>query len=105
MLFRSGSIEMARLLVKACEDVHRAMMALPKLSQNSKTLLDFCIEINRLENEADAIYRREIANLFKAGNDPLLVLKWRDILDNMEEATDRCEDVANIVEGIVLEYA
>ena len=102
---RPGSIDMARLLLKACEDVHRAMMALPKLSQNRKTLLDICIEINRLENEADAIYRREIANLFKAGNDPLLVLKWRDILDNMEEATDRCEDVANIVEGIVLEYA
>jgi uncharacterized protein Yka (UPF0111/DUF47 family) len=43
--------------------------------------------------------------LFKSGNDPLLVLKWRDILDSMEEAADRCEDVADIVEGIVLEYA
>jgi uncharacterized protein len=102
---RPGSIDMARLLVKACEDVHRAMMPLAKVSQNSKVLLDICVEINRLENEADAIYRREMADLFKSGNDPLLVLKWRDILDNMEEAVDRCEDVANIVEGIVLEYA
>ena len=102
---RPGSIDMARLLLKACEDLHRAMMALPKLSDHSKELLDICIEINRLENEADGIYRREIADLFKAGNDPLMVLKWRDILDNIEEATDRCEDVANIVEGIVLEYA
>jgi len=102
---RPGSIEIARLLVKACEDVLRAMKALPKLSQNSQVLLDFCIEINRLENEVDAVYRREIASLFKSGNDPLLVLKWRDILDNMEDAADRCEDVANIVEGIVLEYA
>lgn len=102
---RPGSIEMARLLLKACEDVQRAMQALPKLSQNSKVLLNICIEINRLENETDAIYRREIADLFKAGNDPLVVLKWRDILDNIEDAADRCEDVANIVEGIVLEYA
>jgi predicted phosphate transport protein (TIGR00153 family) len=102
---RPGSIEMARLLVKACEDVHRAMMALPKLSRNSKARLDICVEINRLENETDAIYRREIADLFRSGNDPLLVLKWRDILDNLEEAADRCEDVANIIEGIVLEYA
>jgi predicted phosphate transport protein (TIGR00153 family) len=102
---RPGSIEIARLLLKACEDVLRAMQALPKLSQNGKVLLDVCIEINRLENEVDAIYRREIADLFKVGNDPLLVLKWRDILDNMENAADRCEDVANIVEGIVLEYA
>jgi predicted phosphate transport protein (TIGR00153 family) len=102
---RPGSIEMARLLVKACEDMHRAMMALPKLSRNSKALLDICVEINRLENETDAIYRREIADLFRSGNDPLFVLKWRDILDNLEEAADRCEDVANIIEGIVLEYA
>jgi uncharacterized protein len=102
---RPGSIDMARLLLKASEDLHRAMLFLPKLSENSKELLDICIEINRLENEADGIYRREIADLFKAGNDPLMVLKWRDILDNIEEATDRCEDVANIVEGIVLEYA
>jgi predicted phosphate transport protein (TIGR00153 family) len=102
---RPGSIDMARLLLKTCEHVHRAMLALPNLSRNSKQLLDICIEINRLENETDAIYRREMAALFKAGNDPLLVLKWRDILDNIEEATDRCEDVANIVEGIVLEYA
>jgi uncharacterized protein len=102
---RPGSIDMARLLVKACEDVHRAMMALPKLSRNSKALLDICVEINRLENETDAVYRREIADLFRSGNDPLLVLKWRDILDNLEEAADRCEDVANIIEGIVLEYA
>jgi predicted phosphate transport protein (TIGR00153 family) len=102
---RPGSIEMARLLLKTCERVHRAMMALPTLSRNTKELLDICIEINRLENETDAIYRREMAALFKAGNDPLLVMKWRDILDNIEDATDRCEDVANIVEGIVLEYA
>jgi predicted phosphate transport protein (TIGR00153 family) len=102
---RPGSIDIARVIIKACENVHRAMLALPKLSRNSKALLDLCIEINRLENEADAIYRREIADLFKSGNDPLLVLKWRDILDSMEEAADRCEDVADIVEGIVLEYA
>jgi uncharacterized protein Yka (UPF0111/DUF47 family) len=46
-----------------------------------------------------------MADLFKAGNDPLQVMKWRDILDGLESATDRCEDVANILEGVVLEYA
>ena len=48
---------------------------------------------------------RRLAELFKAGNDPLKVMKWRDILDGLESATDRCEDVANILEGVVLEYA
>ena len=102
---RPPAVELARVLLKACEDMHRAMTLFPKLASKGKDLLDICVEINRLENEADAIYRRAIAELFQNGNDPIEVMKWRDIFDNIEEATDRCEDVANIVEGVVLEYA
>jgi hypothetical protein len=102
---RPPAVELARVLLKGCEDMHRAMKLLPQLASKSKELLDICVEINRLENEADAIYRRAIAELFHNGNDPIEVMKWRDIFDNIEEATDRCEDVANIVEGVVLEYA
>jgi predicted phosphate transport protein (TIGR00153 family) len=102
---KPSAIELGRVLLKACEDVQRAMLLFPKLASKGKELLDICVEINRLENEADAIYRRAIAELFKPGNDPIDVMKWRDIFDNIESATDRCEDVANIVEGVVLEYA
>lgn len=102
---RTPAIELSRVLLKSCVDVHRAMLLFPKLASKGKDLLDICVEINRLENEADAIYRRAIADLFKPGNDPMDVMKWRDIFDNIESATDRCEDVANIVEGVVLEYA
>ena len=102
---RPYAIDLARVLLKACEDMHKAMLLLPTLAAKSKELLEICVEINRLENEADAIYRRAIADLFKPGNDPIMVMKWRDIFDNLESATDRCEDVANIVEGVVLEYA
>jgi uncharacterized protein len=102
---RPSAIELGRVLLKSCQDVHRAMLLFPKLASKGKELLDICVEINRLENEADAIYRRAIAELFKPGNDPIDVMKWRDIFDNIESATDRCEDVANIVEGVVLEYA
>jgi predicted phosphate transport protein (TIGR00153 family) len=102
---RPPAIELSRVLLKSCTDVHRAMLLFPKLASKGKDLLDICVEINRLENEADAIYRRAIAELFKPGNDPMEVMKWRDIFDNIESATDRCEDVANIVEGVVLEYA
>ena len=98
-------MDLGRVLLKACEDMHKAMTLLPQLAAKSKELLEICVEINRLENEADAIYRRAIAELFHNGNDPIEVMKWRDIFDNIEEATDRCEDVANIVEGVVLEYA
>ena len=100
-----NAIELARVLQKSCEDMHRAMSLIPQLSGKGKELLEICVEINRLENEADSIYRRGIAELFQAGNDPIDVMKWRDIYDSLEGATDRCEDVANIVEGVVLEYA
>jgi predicted phosphate transport protein (TIGR00153 family) len=102
---RPPAVELVRVLVKSCEDVQRAMTLLPHVSSKSKELLEICVEINRLENEADGMYRRAIAELFKPGNDPIDVMKWRDVFDNLEGATDRCEDVANIVEGVVLEYA
>jgi predicted phosphate transport protein (TIGR00153 family) len=102
---RPAAVDLAHVLVKACEDMHKAMKLFPGLASKGKELIDIGIEINRLENEADAIYRRAIAELFHNGNDPIEVMKWRDIFDNIEEATDRCEDVANIVEGVVLEYA
>jgi len=102
---RPQAIELTRVLLKSCQDMHRAMSLFPTLASKSKELLEICVEINRLENEADAINRRAIAELFHNGNDPIMVMKWRDIFDNLESATDRCEDVANIVEGVVLEYA
>ncbi len=96
--------ELSKVLVRSCEAVAKSVALLPTLSE-ARQILDLCVEVNRLENEADHVYRRAIAALFKPGNDPLMVMKWRDILDNLETATDRCEDVANIVEGVVLEYA
>jgi predicted phosphate transport protein (TIGR00153 family) len=104
---RPPAIELARVLLNSCEHMHRAMLLFPQLAAKSKELLDIGVEINRLENEADAIYRRGIAELYRTGSgiDPVEIMKWRDLYDNIEDATDRCEDVANIVEGVVLEYA
>ncbi len=102
---REHAVELVRVLVKSCEHLHRAMTLFPQLAAKGKELLEICVELNRLENEADGIYRRAIAELFHNGTDPIEVMKWRDIFDNIEEATDRIEDVANIVEGVVLEYA
>jgi uncharacterized protein Yka (UPF0111/DUF47 family) len=66
-------------------------------------VLDSCIEVNRLENEGDAILHRAIAKLFREEQDLRLVMKWKEIYESLELAIDRCEDVANIVEGIVVE--
>jgi predicted phosphate transport protein (TIGR00153 family) len=102
---RPAAVELTRVLLKSCEHMERSTKLLAQLGGKRKEIIDLCVEINRLENEADGIYRRAIADLFHNGNDPIEVMKWRDLFDNMEEATDRCEDVANIVEGVVLEYA
>jgi uncharacterized protein len=64
-----------------------------------------CIEINRLENEADRISRDAVAQLFQEEQDPIAVLKWKEIYEHLEEATDRCEDVADALEAITLKYA
>ena len=70
--------------------------------KNSPEILDYCVEINRLENEADGLHRVAIGALFDNEKDPIPLLKRKEIYENLEEATDRCEDVANIIEQIVL---
>jgi uncharacterized protein len=97
-------INLADSLKLATVAVDKAVRLLPQVKQ-PKEMLDLCIEINRLENEADNAYRHGLASLFKGSYDAIEVMKWRDIIDNLESATDRCEDVANILEGIVLEYS
>jgi predicted phosphate transport protein (TIGR00153 family) len=97
-------IPLADSLQLATEAVDQAIKLLPQVKQ-PKEMLVLCIEINRLENVADNAYRHGLATLFKGGFDAIEVMKLRDIIDNLESATDRCEDVANILEGIVLEYS
>jgi len=95
-------IDMARVLVRATEEIKIALGEL-RYVKGDRKLLDRCIEINRLENEADSILRNAVARLFKGSKDTVMMIKWKEIYENLETATDRCEDVANIIEGIVLE--
>ncbi len=93
--------EATRLIVKAGEAVRRAMSQIGDL-KNSRAILEDCVEINRLENEADALFRIAISRLFETEKDPIAVIKWKEIYTVLEETTDRCEDVANVLEQIVL---
>ena len=97
-------VTLADSLELATQAVDKAIKLLPQVKQ-PKEMLDVCIEINRLENQADKAYRHGLATLFNGGYNAIDVMKWRDIIDNLESATDKCEDVANILEGIVLEYS
>lgn len=66
---------------------------------------EHCIEINRLENRIDRVYRDALGKLLNEPNDPVYIIKWKDIYQMLEDASDRAEDVANVLEGIVLKYA
>lgn len=94
--------DFAGVLVRMAEGIQKAVHNLRR-KQDAQEALKLCIEINRLENEADGLLRRSLARLFKEGHEPLEVIKWKEILENLEEAADTCEDVANIIEGVILE--
>jgi len=66
---------------------------------------DLCVEIHGLENQGDEIFRATLGKMFDEVKDPILIIKWKEIYENLENATDCCEDVANILESIVLKYA
>ena len=96
--------ELAKILVSLCETNAKAIDLLHSMAR-APEILELCAETGRLESAADAVHRKALADLYRAGNEPLVAMKWRDIFDSLESAADRCEDVANIIEGVVLEYA
>ena len=94
--------EMARALLHSVEEMQKAVGNLRNL-KNAAQILKSCVEINKLENDGDALRDDAIANLLKNEKNAVEVLKWKEIYESVETALDCCEDVANIIEGVVLE--
>jgi hypothetical protein len=94
----------ARILNEAIKKVKGIVHALRNM-KNSEMILSGCVEINTLENEGDVALRTIMADLFAQEKDAIELVKWKDIYQLLEEAIDVCEDVSNIVEGIVLKHA
>jgi len=97
------ALEMADIIVQAAVEVERAMPQL-RSPKEMKQMLPRCVEINRLENEADRVFRAAMSELFDDSTDMARIIKWREIYEYMESATDRCEDVANVLEGVALKH-
>ena len=95
--------ELADIIVQAAAEVERALPQLRRRAQ-LKQVLERCVEINRLENMADRVFRSAVGELFDDSTDIAHVIKWREIYEHMESATDRCEDVANVLEGVALKH-
>jgi uncharacterized protein len=98
---RVGTLDLARVLVSATKELSAAIHAIEK----PDTAMKHCIEINRYENESDRICRMLIAQLFDEEKDPVQIIKWKEIFEVIETAVDKCEDVANVIENIILKSA
>jgi len=96
--------EMSQLLVRATQAVQKTVDALSDL-RDPGHIRALCSEVKAVEKENDRLLRRATARLFKEEQDPKMLIKWKEIYENIEDAVDRCEDVANVVEGVVLENA
>lgn len=97
------AISMSKDLLITTEVMHKAIQKLKE--KNYSHVQEYCIEINRLENRIDRDFRDALGKLFDEIKDPILIIKWKEIYEHLEDASDKCEDVANVIESIVLKYA
>ena len=97
---RYGARELAAIIARSTYQVRMAVDAL----ERKHGVHERAVEVNRLENEADREHDEALRRLFDEERDPIAVIKWKEVLDFLEEATDRCEDVANVLEGVVVKH-
>jgi uncharacterized protein len=102
--FPESAKEAVVVLMQATEVMERAVKGLRNL-RNPTAILSECIRIKELENQADRIKANSVAQLFREESNAIVVFKWNEIFQSLENVTDACEDVANVIEGIVLEHA
>ncbi|MHB1161167.1 MAG: DUF47 domain-containing protein [Chloroflexota bacterium] len=95
---------LADIIVDSAEQVYQAIAVL-RSRRNIREMLVHCVEINRLENEADEVRRQVLAALFREESDVIKIIKWKEIYELLEKATDGCEDVADVLQTIVLKNA
>jgi predicted phosphate transport protein (TIGR00153 family) len=97
---RPGARDLAHTVTGAADRLHAALDALA----GKTPVHPHAVEINRLENEADRVYQESVRRLFESETDPITIIKWKDMYDVLEVITDRCEDAANVIEGVVVKH-
>jgi hypothetical protein len=98
---RPGARELSHIIFDSAEELVHAVKAL----EGRKGVAERAVEINRLENEADRAHQAAVQALFQEERDAIVIIQWKEIFDFLEQATDRCEDVANVLEGVVVKHA
>jgi predicted phosphate transport protein (TIGR00153 family) len=98
---RAGARHLAAIILDSTDRIAEALMALDKRTG----VLELAVRVNQLEREADRVHQDAIVALFDEERDPITVIKWKEIFDFLENATDRCEDVGNLLEGVIVKHA
>ncbi len=98
---RPPAVALAKVLIASADEIRVAVGKMERL----RDLEPHWIKVHTLENEGDAIFREALGALFTGSNDPVEIIKWKDIYEKLETAIDRCEDVANIIEMLVVKHA
>ncbi len=96
--------ELANLILQACQDLHKAIHELRNL-KNIRIIADSCVRINSIENQADYVFDKAVSELFMYEKDAIKLIKYKEILSALEDATDMCEDAANVLESILVKNA
>jgi uncharacterized protein len=97
---RAGARRLAEIIVESTDRITEALQAL----EGRRGVLELAARVNQLEREADRVHQDAIVSLFDEERDPIAVIKWKEIFDFLEAATDRCEDVCNLLEGVVVKH-
>ena len=101
---KSGAIEMADLLKQTVTEMCGLFDNLPEFKKNRKLIYENIIEINRLENESDGVYRDSLYHLFRDEHSSEEIIKWKQLFELMEDSVDVCESIAQLTEGVVMKH-
>lgn len=102
---KEGVVSMTKLLLESTSEIIKSFELLKDIKKNRDLILESTHRIGKLESEGDRVYRQEIAYLFDNVKDPIELIKWKDILENLEDTLDHCEDVSDMIRGVVMKYA
>ena len=100
-----GAVKLTELLIVATEEVVRAFSFLDNIRKNQVQILDASHKIERYESEGDSIYRQEVAYLFEHETNAIELIRWKDVLEQLEDTLDHCELIADMLRGVVMKYA
>jgi len=103
-IMRPEALTMAKLILQAIRELETLFQHLHEIKSNT-IVMEQVIEVNRIENEGDVVYRGTLARLFQEEKDPIEIIKWKHIYEQLEESLDACENVANQIEGVIMKYS